>query len=75
MPNNFLIELTQRKYQALVWGDLKEEDGTVDLYIGRSLKNRKLMAGYPDKDFGKHAITHYKVIESVIRDMLLFNRM
>ena len=43
--------------------DQLKEEGTVDLYIGRSLKNRKLMVGYPDEDHGKHAITHYKVIE------------
>ena len=63
LAKQFFDRTTQRKYQALVWGDLKEENGTVDLYIGRSLKNRKLMVGYPGKDFGKHAITHYKVIE------------
>ena len=63
LAKQFFDRTTQRKYQALVWGDLKEESGTVDLYIGRSFKNRKLMVGYPDKDFGKHAITHYKVIE------------
>lgn len=63
LAKQFFDRTTQRKYQALVWGDLKEEGGTVDLYIGRSLKNRKLMVGYPDKDFGKHAVTHYKVIE------------
>lgn len=63
LAKQFYDRTTQRKYLALVWGDFKEEEGTVDLFIGRSLKNRKLMVGYPEKDHGKHAITHYKVIE------------
>ena len=63
LAKQFFDRTTYRRYQALVWGDFEEEEGTVDLYIGRSLKNRKLMVGYPDEDHGKHAITHYKVIE------------
>lgn len=63
LAKQFFDRITYRRYQALVWGDFEEEEGTVDLYIGRSLKNRKLMVGYPDEDHGKHAITHYKVIE------------
>ena len=52
-----------RKYIALVWGDLKENNGTISGNIGRSLKNRKIMDVYPDGYYGKHAITHYKVLE------------
>jgi len=63
LAKQFFDKTSERKYIALVWGDFEEEEGTVDLYIGRSLKNRKLMVGYPDEDHGKHAITHYKVIE------------
>ena len=55
--------IAQRKSIKHGLGDFKEEEGTIDLYIGRSLKNRKLMIGYPEKDYGKHAVTHYKVIE------------
>lgn len=53
---------TERRYWALVWGDVKE-DGTVTGHIGRSLKNRKVFTVYPDGDHGKHAVTHYKVLE------------
>ena len=63
LAKQFFDRTTQRTYQALVWGDVEEEEGTIDLYLGRSLKNRKLMVGYPDKDHGKHAVTHFKVIQ------------
>ena len=63
LAKQFFDRTTFRRYQALVWGDFEEDEGTVDLYIGRSIKNRKLMVGYPDQDQGKHAITHFKVIE------------
>lgn len=52
-----------RIYQAIVWGDIKDEEGTITGHIGRSLKNRKVMQVFPDGEHGKHAITHYKVRE------------
>ena len=52
-----------RRYISLVWGDLKEDEGTITGNIGRSLKNRKIMDVFPDGDYGKHAVTHYKVME------------
>jgi len=52
-----------RKYIALVWGDVKEEEGTITGNIGRSLKNRKIMNVFPDREYGKHAVSHYKVLE------------
>ncbi len=52
-----------RLYHALVWGDFDEDEGTITGHIGRSLKNRKMMAVFPDGEYGKPAITHYKVIE------------
>jgi 23S rRNA pseudouridine1911/1915/1917 synthase len=62
LAKQFYDRTTERKYIALVWGDLKE-DGFVEGNIGRSLKNRKVMTVFPDSDFGKFAKTHYKVIE------------
>jgi len=53
----------ERKYIALVWGVLKEDHGTIEGNIGRNLKNRKIMDVFPEKDKGKHSVTHYKVIE------------
>lgn len=63
LAKQFYDRTTERRYHALVWGDVKE-DGTVIGNIGRSLKNRKVMAIFPDGDHGKHAVTHYKVLES-----------
>ena len=52
-----------RKYVALVWGDLKNDSGTIEGKIGRSYKNRKIMDVFHEGDYGKDAITHYKVLE------------
>ena len=52
-----------RKYIALVWGDVKEDEGTITGNIGRSLKNRKVMDVFPDGEYGKYAVSHYKVLE------------
>jgi len=52
-----------RRYIALVWGDLPEDEGTIQAHIGRNLRFRKIMDAFPDGDYGKDAITHYKVLE------------
>ncbi len=53
----------ERVYQALVWGDLKNDEGTITGHIGRSIKNRKVMQVFPGGEHGKQAVTHYSVIE------------
>lgn len=52
-----------RRYIALVWGNMEEDEGTIVAHIGRHQRFRKIMAAYPDGDYGKEAITHYKVLE------------
>lgn len=59
----FFDKTISRVYQALVWGDFAEDSGTITGHIGRSLKDRKVMHVFPDGDYGKHAVTHYKVLE------------
>lgn len=59
----FFEKSTKRKYIALVWGDLANEEGTITGNIGRSPKNRQVFTVFPEGDYGKHAVTHYKVIE------------
>ena len=59
----FFEKTTKRKYVALVWGDLENDEGTITGNIGRSPKNRQVFTVFPDGDYGKPAITHYKVIE------------
>ena len=63
MGDKFANRDLNRRYLALVWGDMKEDDGTITGHIGRSLKNRKVMDVFPDGEFGKHAVTHWKVVE------------
>jgi 23S rRNA pseudouridine1911/1915/1917 synthase len=63
LAHQFFHHTIQRKYIALVWGDLKEEEGTITGHIGRSLKDRRVMSVFPNGEYGKHAVTHYKVLE------------
>jgi 23S rRNA pseudouridine1911/1915/1917 synthase len=63
LAKDFFDRNIDRTYIALVWGDFKEDSGTVTGHIGRSMKDRKLMTVYPEGDQGKHAVTHYKVLE------------
>ncbi|TVQ77179.1 MAG: RluA family pseudouridine synthase [Flavobacteriales bacterium] len=63
LAQQFYVRSTDRTYNALVWGDLEEESGTITGNLGRSLQNRKVMAVFPEGDQGKHAITHYRVLE------------
>jgi 23S rRNA pseudouridine1911/1915/1917 synthase len=60
---HFYHRTIDRHYIAIVWGDVVEEKGTVTGHIGRSLSDRKVMAVYPNGDQGKHAVTHYEVLE------------
>ena len=63
MAAQFFHHTIDRHYSALVWGDLKEESGTITGHIGRSLRDRKVFTVFPDGSQGRHAITHYRVIE------------
>ena len=59
----FANHTTTRKYNALVWGNVTEDEGTITGHIGRHLKDRMQMAVFEDGSQGKHAVTHYKVLE------------
>ncbi len=63
LAKQFAEHSTERKYIAIVWGRFDEREGTITSYLGRNLKNRKIMHSFDDEKFGKLAITHYKVIE------------
>ncbi|WP_421750216.1 RluA family pseudouridine synthase [Croceimicrobium sp.] len=63
LANQFFERTTERTYWAVVWGNVEEESGTIIGNIGRSPKNRKIYQVYPDGDQGKHAVTHYRVLE------------
>jgi 23S rRNA pseudouridine1911/1915/1917 synthase len=59
----FKAHTVKRRYNALVWGDLDENEGTIDCHLDRHERNRMQFDTYPDGSKGKHAITHYKVLE------------
>lgn len=70
LAKQFFEHTIERKYNALVWGDFDEDNGTIIGNIGRSPKDRKVMCVYPheegvpeEEQKGKHAVTHWKVIE------------
>lgn len=59
----FFNKTTKRKYVALVWGAMEHDEGRIEGNIGRSLKDRLQMTVFPDGDYGKSAVTHYRTIE------------
>lgn len=59
----FKARTTDRLYDALVWGSIEEDKGTIEGHIGRHLKDRMQMAVFPEGEQGKPAITHYTVKE------------
>ncbi|MCU0370929.1 MAG: RluA family pseudouridine synthase [Bacteroidales bacterium] len=59
----FFHHTTDRHYMALVWGDFTEDTGTITGHIGRSQRDRKVFAVFPDGSQGRHAVTHYTVLE------------
>ncbi|GAA0873148.1 RluA family pseudouridine synthase [Gangjinia marincola] len=65
LSDQFANKTSQREYVALVWGDVKDDEGTIEGNIGRNPKNRLQNMVYTDDQDqeGKPAITHYKVIE------------
>ena len=65
LGKQFFNKTTKREYVAGVWGVPEPAKGRIEGNIGRSLRDRLQMAVFPDGDYGKHAVTHYEVIESL----------
>ena len=63
LAKQFYDRTTSRKYLALVWGSLDEEEGRIEGHIGRDLRDRKKMTVFSDGSQGKPAVTHYKLLE------------
>ena len=59
----FYNKTTKRKYNALVWGIVENNEGTIEGNIGRNPKDRMQMAVLSDPAQGKHAVTHYRILE------------
>ncbi len=63
LAKQFFDHSISRIYNAIVWGDVKEDKGTITGNIGRDLKDRRLSGVFSDPEIGKHAVTHYRVLE------------
>lgn len=65
LAKQFFDHSIERTYWGLIWGEPKEQKGTINVNVGRSLKDRRLTVAFPDGDFGRHAITHYEVMKEL----------
>ena len=63
LAKQFFNHTTERRYQAIVWGDIKENEGTIDKNITRDPNDRLRFKVTDNPDEGKHAVTHYRVLE------------
>jgi 23S rRNA pseudouridine1911/1915/1917 synthase len=63
LARQFFDRTSDRRYNALVWGDFAEDEGIIEGHIGRSVKDRTVQFVYPEGDQGKHALTRWKVLE------------
>jgi 23S rRNA pseudouridine1911/1915/1917 synthase len=63
LAKQFFDHTVERTYQALVWGDMESDEGEISGYIGRSKRDRMKMQVIADEEYGKNAVTYYKVIE------------
>ena len=63
LANQFFEHTVDRKYIALVWGNIEEDEGTIKGHVGRHQRFRKIMDVFPDGEYGKEAVTHFRVLE------------
>ncbi len=63
LGKQFYDHSIERTYYALVWGEVKEDVGRIENYLGRSMKDRRIVEVYEDETQGKKAITHYEVLK------------
>ncbi len=63
LAKQFFDHTIDRTYHALVWGDVRDNEGAITGNIARSGRDRTVMAIYDDEEVGRHAVTHYRVLE------------
>lgn len=63
LAKQFFVHSIDRRYVAIVWGNIKEDEGTITGNIGRDPSDRMRFKVFPDGENGKHAVTHYKVLQ------------
>ncbi len=65
LAKQFFDHSIERTYQAIVWGVPEPTQGTINVKVGRSLKDRRITTAFPDGDFGRTAITHYQLLKDM----------
>ena len=65
LAKQFFEHTIDRTYQALVWGVPENPEGIIDVKLGRSQKDRRIVTAYPEGEYGKRAITHYRVLKDL----------
>jgi len=65
ISKQFYDRKPEKIYYAFVWGVPKLHEGTITGHIGRSLNNRKIMRVFPNEEYGKHAVTHFKILNDL----------
>ena len=63
LAHDFFYHNINRRYQALVWGDFDADEGTVDANLARNIRDRRMVEVCAEPGLGKHAVTHWKVLE------------
>ena len=63
LARQFFHHTIERRYWALVWGNIADDEGTVDAPIGRDPNDRLRFRVCTDETQGKHAVTHFRVLE------------
>ena len=63
LARQFYVHSIDRRYTAIVWGNIREDEGTIEGNIGRDPSDRMKFRVFPDGDRGKRAVTHYRVLE------------
>jgi 23S rRNA pseudouridine1911/1915/1917 synthase len=63
LAKQFFLRTTERRYYAIVWGNVEKDRGTIVGHIGRSPTDRKRFQVYESGNIGRHAVTHYEVLQ------------
>jgi len=65
LAKQFFDHTIERTYWAIVWGVPDPPEATINVNVGRSLKDRRLTTAFPNNDFGRHAVTHFKLLRDL----------
>lgn len=65
LAKQFFDHTIERTYCAIVWGVPNPPEGTINVHVGRSFKDRRVTTAFPEGDFGRHAITHFRLLKDL----------